>query len=270
MADAERRAEREEDEFKMVDMKLVGQSEREVALIVDKTSPAFMNAVRRAAMFEVPVMAIEDVYFSKNSSALYDEVVAHRLGLVPLKTDLKSYNLPEECTCKGKLCAKCSVKIVLKAKGPVTVYASDMKIKDPAIKPVYPEMPIVQLLENQEIELEAVATLGKGLVHTKWSPGHVYYRGYPAFDTKDGDVKAAMDEIPAGALKKDGKDLEIADASKWNEAYENILNKHGIKIKNSEEKFIFTLESWGQLAPAQILTEAARVLQDKLKAVKVK
>lgn len=254
----------------MADIKLIHQSENEIIAIVDKTSPVFLNALRRAAMFEVPVLAIEDVYFLKNSSALYDEMVAHRLGLVPLKTDLKSYNLSEECTCKGKLCAKCSVKITLKAKGPVTVFASDMKFKDPAIKPVYPDTPIVLLLENQELEFEAVAILGKGSVHVKWCPGHIYYRGYPEFEIKDGDLKTAMEEIPEGVLKKDGKGLEIADLVKWNESYEDILKKHGIKTKNSQEKFIFTIESWGQLAPVQILTEAVRVLQEKLKEAKLK
>jgi len=254
----------------MVDVKLVHQAENEIMAIVDKTSPTFMNAMRRAATYEVPVLAIEDVYFLKNSSALYDEILAHRLGLVSLKTDLKSYNYSEECTCKGKLCAKCSVKITLKAKGPVMVFASDLKFKDPAIKAAYPDTPIVQLLENQELEFEAVAILGKGLTHVKWCPGHVYYRGYPEFEVKDGDVKAAVEELPEGALKKEGKDIEVADITKWNESYEDILKKHGIKTKNSSEKFIFTVESWGQLTPIQILTEAVRVLQDKLKEVKVK
>ncbi len=55
---------------------------------------------------EVPTMAIEDVEFRKNNSILYDEIIAHRLGLVPLKTDLKSYNLPEKCKCKGEGCAR--------------------------------------------------------------------------------------------------------------------------------------------------------------------
>src|SRR3972149_1595116 len=104
-------------------VEILKQSENEVMFIVEGIGPALANAIRRAAMFEVPTLAIEDVYFNQNSSVLYDEIVAHRLGLIPLKTDLKSYNLPAECTCKGKLCAKCSVKGVLKAKGPVTVYA---------------------------------------------------------------------------------------------------------------------------------------------------
>jgi len=254
-----------------MEINVLNHAENEITFVVDKTTPAFANAVRRAAMFEVPTLAIEDVYFSKNSSALYDEMIAHRLGLIPLKTDLKSYNLPEECTCKGKLCAKCSVKITLKAKGPATVYAGDMKFKDPGVKPIYAQMPIVKLLENQEIALEATAVLGKGKVHTKWSPGHAYYRGFPEFTaTKDADMKAISEQIPEDIMKKDGREFEIKDFSKWNEGYEHILKKHGVNVTNRENKFIFTLESWGQLKPTEILTEAVGILQAKLKDVKLK
>lgn len=254
-----------------MDIKVLSQTENEIKAIIDKTMPAFVNAIRRTAMFEVPTLAIEDVYFTKNSSALYDEIIAHRLGLIPLKTDLKSYNLPEDCSCKGKFCAKCSVKIMLKAKGPVTVYAGDLKIKDPDVKPIYPQILIVKLLENQEIELEAVAILGKGKVHTKWSPCHVWYWGWPEFTiTKDADLKAALEKIPEDVLKRNGRELEVKDFGKWTEAYEQILQKHGIDVTHREDKFIFTLESWGQLKPAEILTEAVRILQAKLKEVKLK
>jgi len=250
---------------------MLNQTENEITVLVDKTTPAFANALRRAAMFEVPVLAIEDVYFTKNSSALYDEIIAHRLGLIPLKTNLKSYGLPEDCSCKGKLCAKCSVKIHLKAKGPATVYAGDFKIKDLDVKPIYPHMPIVKLLEAQEIEFEAVAILGKGKVHTKWNSCHIWYRGWPEFTvSKDADVKAVLEKIPEDAIKKDGRELEVKDFGKWQDAYEQILQKNGVTITNRDNKFIFTLESWGQLTPTEILLEATNILQAKLKEAKVK
>ncbi|MFH0868908.1 MAG: DNA-directed RNA polymerase subunit D [archaeon] len=254
-----------------MEINVLNHTENEVTFVADKITPAFANAIRRTAMFEVPVLAIEDVYFTKNSSALYDEIIAHRLGLIPLKTDLKSYNLSEECSCKGKLCAKCSVKITLKAKGPATVYAGDMKFKDPDVKPVYAQAPIVKLLENQEIAFEATAILGKGKAHVKWCAGHMYYRGYPEFTiTKDADTKSAIEKIPEDVLKRDGRELEVKDFTKWNESYEVILRKAGINVKNREDKFIFTLESWGQLKPAEILTEAVGILQGKLKEAKLK
>src|SRR3989338_5724411 len=123
------------------------KEEGKISFIIKDTTPAFANTLRRIMIEEVPTMAIEDVEFSKNNSILYDEMVAHRLGLVPLKTDLKSYNLPEKCKCNGEGCARCQLKFELKAiKGAGTVYASELKSKDPAVKPFYPKMPIVKLL----------------------------------------------------------------------------------------------------------------------------
>lgn len=143
---------------------------------VSGVTPSFVNVIRRACSFEVPTLALEDIYFVKNTSALYDEILSHRLGLIPLTTDLKSYITQESCNCKGEGCAKCTVKLTLKVAGPVTVKAKDLKSTDPVIKPVYPEMLIVELLEGQEIELEAIAILGKGKEHVKWSAGHSFYR----------------------------------------------------------------------------------------------
>ena len=121
-----------------------------LSFIVKDAIPAFANTLRRIMIDEVPTMAIEDVEFIKNNSILYDEIIAHRLGLIPLTTDLKSYNLPEKCKCNGEGCARCQVKITLKAsKGSGMIYASELKSKDSAIKTVYPKMPIVQLLKGQ-------------------------------------------------------------------------------------------------------------------------
>jgi DNA-directed RNA polymerase subunit D len=126
------------------------------------------SAFRRVMLSEVPTMAIEWVDFKKNDSALNDEIIAHRLGLVPLTFDRKAYNLPEECTCNGKGCSRCQVKLLLKKKGPGTVYDGDLKSDDKDVKPVYGNVPIVELLEDQSLQLEAIAQLGTGRQHAKW------------------------------------------------------------------------------------------------------
>src|SRR3990167_4753794 len=77
---------------------------------------AFANAIRRICIEEVPTMAIEDVEIRRNSSVLYDEIIAHRLGMIPLKTDLKSYNMTKDCKCNGEGCARCTVKLTLEGK----------------------------------------------------------------------------------------------------------------------------------------------------------
>ena len=80
-----------------------------------------LNAIRRSVNY-IPTLAVDTLEISKNDSALYDEIIAHRVGLVPLKNE--SLKLSEECDCKGKGCGKCSVKFKLQAKGPGTVYSN--------------------------------------------------------------------------------------------------------------------------------------------------
>ena len=50
---------------------------------------SFANALRRILLAEIPTMAIEHVYISKNSSLIHDEVLAHRLGLIPIMADAR-------------------------------------------------------------------------------------------------------------------------------------------------------------------------------------
>ncbi|MEM2954612.1 MAG: DNA-directed RNA polymerase subunit D [Candidatus Nanoarchaeia archaeon] len=249
-------------------IRLLKQEENKLIFIVEGVGPALINAIRRAAMYEVPVLAIEDVYVLQNSSVLYDEIIAHRLGLIPLTTNLKTYNLPSECSCKGKLCAKCSVKGYLKAKGPVTVYAEDLKFKDPSVKVIYPKMPLVKLLEGQEIELEFVAILGKGKEHSKWSPCHIWYRPIPTFEIS----KINLDEleIPKEVYEVKGKFLEIKDWENWQQSYEAILEKANAEVSYKNDAFVFFLEPWGQLNSKTILEESLTILSDHLKEIKLK
>ena len=126
---------------------------------------------------EVPVLAIDDVTIYENGSALYDEIVAHRIGLVPIKTDLRTFKLPDKWTCKGKGCPKCQVSFTLVKKGPCTVYSGDLKSNDPKTTVTDTNIPITKLLENQKVKIEAIAMLGKGKEHAKWQTGVISY-GY--------------------------------------------------------------------------------------------
>ena len=117
--------------------------------------------------------------FKENSSVLYDEMIAHRLGLIPLTTDLKSYFQINKCKCDGKGCNRCTLKLTLKAEGPGNVYASEIKSKDPKVKPAYPKILLAKLLKDQKIELLATAVLGQGNDHVKFSPGFAHYKFKP-------------------------------------------------------------------------------------------
>src|SRR3989344_7648064 len=137
-----------------MNIQLLDKQEHSIKFVFKGINSVIANTLRRLIVNEVPTMAIDVVEFNKNNSALYDETIAHRLGLVPLTTDLKSYNLPKGCKCEGKGCESCQLKLVLKAKGPGFVYSSELKSQDPKVKPVFDKIPIVKLLKDQELVIE--------------------------------------------------------------------------------------------------------------------
>ncbi len=134
----------------------------------------YINALRRIAMVEVPIMAIDDVIIYENSSVMHDEILAHRLGLVPLTTPLNRFNMPNRCECNSKLgCPKCRVILYLDVRAEEknrTVLSKDLVSDDDSVKPVSDYIPIVILAKGQSIKLEAYARLGIGKMHAKWQP----------------------------------------------------------------------------------------------------
>ena len=128
------------------------------------------NAIRRTAMTEIPTMAIDEVDIYENTSSLFDEFIAHRLGMIPLTTNLKTYDI------NSKSENKKSTILTLEIKGPGIFYTKELKSKDPTVKPVYDTIPIIELSENQAIRLEAKATLGIAKTHAKFQPCLCYYK----------------------------------------------------------------------------------------------
>jgi DNA-directed RNA polymerase subunit D len=267
MMDAEKKAEEEEGEYKMeVQLLDFDKKKGKLNFLIRKTNNVFANFLRRSMISEVPTMAIEDVEISKNSSILYDEIIAHRLGLIPLSTDLESYNLPTECKCEGKGCARCQVVLSLIAKGPAIVKAGELKTKDSKIKPVYPEMPIVKLIKGQEIEFIAKACLGLGKEHSKWIPGNVWYtyKSDVKINNSSKKLEEFKDKYPPQIFDKQGKidknkiiDPNIIDACDG--VCEDIL-----KIEYDETSFVFYVESWGQLTPKDIVITALDKMDSQL------
>lgn len=238
-----------------------------VKFLIKNTTPAFANVLRRGILDTVPTMAIAEVELTKNSSILYDETIAHRLGVIVLRTDLKAYNVPSKCSCEGAGCSKCTLKLTLKAKGPGTVYASDLNSKDPKVVPVYDKTPIVKLLKGQELEFEATATLGTGKEHVKFSPALAWYRydakitvnnSHPKFDEfKD---KFPPQIFKGGKIdKKLIEDLDLVDAC-------DGINEDIVKIEYDPTTIVFYVEPWGQLTPKEIITTAADEIKVMLAA----
>ena len=157
-----------------VSVEVVESSDEAIKVKIKGIDRTYANAIRRFAISEVPTMAIDEVVILENSSVMYDELLAHRLGLLPLKTDLERYILPEQCDCRNPLgCSKCRVLLVLDAQARdkvLTVYSGNLVSEDNEIIPIADKIPVVKLAPGQKIKLEAYAKLGRGKDHAKWQP----------------------------------------------------------------------------------------------------
>ncbi len=156
-----------------------------IEFTAEGVTPAFANALRRIMISEIPVLAIEWIDIHNNDSVLFDEVIAHRLGLIPIKFDPKKFNFTEDCVCGGKGCPSCQAVFILDKKGPCMVYSSDLKSSNRDVKPTDKRFLIVELLEKQSIKLEAVSRLGLGIDHAKFQAANAAYKYQPESPTKN-------------------------------------------------------------------------------------
>jgi DNA-directed RNA polymerase subunit D len=137
----------------------------------------YANALRRICLAGIPTFAVDDVVIIENSSVLPDEGVAHRLAMMPLKTDLERFIEPSACDCHSELgCSRCRVLLMLdsgSADTTRTITSAEISSEDEVVKPVSPNIPIVTLAPSQKLKVEAYARLGRGSDHAKWNSATV-------------------------------------------------------------------------------------------------
>lgn len=260
-----------------MDIELLEKDKKNLRLLIREADVPFVNALRRNILSEVPCMAIDEVVMIENSSVLQDEIIAHRLGLIPLQTDLDSYNLPEECSCNSELgCNLCRVSLTLDAEakdGKKTIYSEELISENSDITPVSAKIPIVKLAEGQKLKLEAYARLGKGKDHAKWQPvSTCAYRYFPQVKINSKECNACgecVDICPKNVLAKSGDEIEIQDLKACTLCKDCIdvcpEDPPVIAVNWEKGAFIFTIESTGGLPPERILNEATNILDDWLK-----
>lgn len=157
-----------------ISAEVIERTDDRVVIKFNNISRQYINAIRRMAISEVPTLAIDDVVILENSSVMHDEAVAHRLGLIPLRTDLDRFVMPQDCDCKSTLgCSKCRVLLVLDSEAmekTTIVTSGELLSEDELVKPVSRDIPIVVLAPAQKLKFEAYARLGVGKDHAKWQP----------------------------------------------------------------------------------------------------
>jgi DNA-directed RNA polymerase subunit D len=239
-------------------------------------SPAFANAFRRAMIGEVPTLAIEDVRIYDNTSAFFDEMLAHRLGLIPIKTDLSTYSTKEKCSCGGAGCPGCMVTFTLSVEGPKTVLSGDLIPQDPNATPVYDNIPIVKLTKGQKLVIEAHAVLNTGREHAKWQPTLVCgFKNHPVISISESCDACAMcvDECPRGILAVRGKKVEVVDGKLTDCSMCKLCEKAclssgigdepAITISAEADRYIFVVESDGSLPVKEIMNRALYYIRDQ-------
>jgi DNA-directed RNA polymerase subunit D len=153
---------------------ILERADEKIVIKFNNVPRQYINAIRRTSISEVPTLAIDDVVILENSSVMHDEAIAHRLGLVPLLTNLDRFVMPHECDCKSTLgCSKCRVLLVLDSEAnekTKVVTSEELVSEDERIKPVSKDIPIITLAPGQKLKFEAYARLGIGRDHAKWQP----------------------------------------------------------------------------------------------------
>ncbi|MBT5200461.1 MAG: DNA-directed RNA polymerase subunit D [Thaumarchaeota archaeon] len=161
----------------MSSLEVISKDSKKMSVKLKGIPLQYANALRRICLNGVPVFAVDTVDIIENSSVLPDEGLAHRLGLIPLKTDLSRFNEPSKCECQSETgCSNCRVMLVLdsgESDVTRTIFTSDLSSEDDTVKPISDKIPIVHLAPGQKIKLECYARLGRGLEHAKWNSSNI-------------------------------------------------------------------------------------------------
>jgi len=269
-----------------IDIKEMTQTKAE--FVISDTNPAFANALRRTIVADVPKMAIDNVEFHlgpimdekgvafESVSPLFDEIVAHRLSLIPVPTDLDAFNFRAKCeACKGEGCPSCTVMYSLNKKGPCTVYSGDLEpIGDAKLRIKDDLIPIVKLADDQALLIYATAELGTGKNHAKWQAAiGAGYRYFAKIEIEHGkcDLGGSCVKVcPKGVLSKEERKIVAKHPEKCNtcNACVEICDAGVIKVTPDPTKILFRFETDGSLQAKEVLVRGLKMLEERFEALR--
>jgi DNA-directed RNA polymerase subunit D len=252
--------------MKVKNVKLKGN---EGTLNVEDSNVYLLNSIRRVMISELPKLAIQNVIIYDNTTPLFDEIISHRLGLIPLPTDLRLLEFKENCKCKDKGCPSCTVRYTLSKEEEGIVYSGDLQPEHDSWAIKDNKIPIVKLSKDQRIILEVEANLGKGKDHAKFQPVHAptYIMEINIeFDkNKINDVKEFIAKLPENLVELKGNNLILKDVKSL-PVLESYIDKEKIdflKIIRDPTKLTFNFETDGSLSAKDALKESVDILINK-------
>lgn len=288
------------------DIQISSLTEREANFDLVHIDTSIANAFRRVMISEVPAVAAEYVYFLNNTSVIQDEVLAHRIGLIPLKVDPDmltwvDQTLPEEekfndentivltlnvkCTRNPDAPKGCTDPKVLYNNA--HIYARDLKFEPQGkqletfancpVVPCDPDILLAKLRPGQEISLRAHCILGVGGDHAKFSPvATASYRLLPHINITEpikGELAQKFQKcFPQGVIGINVNDEAfVKDARKDTVSREVLRHEEfegKVKLGRVRDHFIFNVESTGAMTPEEIFFKSVRILKNKAEYLK--
>lgn len=244
-----KRREEEEEEGLKIKMNIIKKHDNKIVFSA-KMSESLANAIRRSINL-IPVVAIDKVEIAKNDSPLYDESLAHRIGLVPIK-------MPKDMKEEDEV----KLKIDVKRQG--YVYSEDIKGE---LEVVYNKIPLTLLREGQEIKIDAFTRVGKGTEHAKFSPGFLVYRNLCEITLPKKYKDKISKTFPENEIKEKGDKITVKDNQEKSilDFCEGLCkkDKEEYEVKENDE-LVFTIESFGQINPNEIFKKALEILKKEV------
>ena len=233
------------------DVTVIDRGEREARFLVRDVTPAFANGLRRAMLADVPTLAIDAVRFIENSSVMFNEQIALRLGLVPLTTPVDEFDDEDVVT------------LALDVEGPATAYSGDLESADDLVQPADLHIPIIQLKEGQRLELEAVARLGRGKDHAKHqggvAVGYQYLQRIEVGEEK-GEFEDDEPQIVRGVVEDDG---ELVPAEEFDNDLSQRYPGREVTVEDVPDAFVFHVETDGSLSVEELVLGAVESIETR-------
>ncbi len=248
------------------------------------------NSLRRTLINDIPKMAIDKVVFRHgqirdslgnvfdSSLPLFDEMVAQRLGMIPILTDPKM-NFRDECSCGGRGCSLCTVSYSIDKTGPGEVYSGDLVAftGNTDLKPTDLYIPIVKLGPKQALLVTAEATMGTAREHAKWQvTSGVSYKYHREFTINKQDYKGweeIKQKFKQSIISESQSKITITDDFQQKELMSFIntcirqskVNELSqIEVKEFTDRFVFKFETDGSLSASKTLEVALQRLPERL------
>jgi DNA-directed RNA polymerase subunit L len=260
-------------------------NERRINFTIRDVDLAFVNAIRRIILAEIPNVAFyfdpydienNDIQIKVNTGVLHNEFIAHRISLLPICLDENELHMfdPKK------------YKFVLKKKNDTTsvmnvttehfeIFEDGEKVSSHKRERMLPKNDITgdhvlvtklkpnlyDATNGEEIELECTPSINIAKTHSRWCPVSQCCF-YNAVD-RDAADKAFASKVEAAKKEKNITEQDIKDMKAHFETLE--VYRHFKKNKFEEpNEFVFQIESECRLRPQYLFFKAMTVLASKL------